>query len=92
LSPVESKRLALADAWDEHPAEWQDMLPRLHAGEGEPAQEALNTVTFDEHDGKTTLTIRTLFETAAVRDAMVQMGMEDGWSQSLDRLEELLAN
>jgi len=32
------------------------------------------------------------FETPALRDAMVTMGMEPGWNQSLDRLEALVAN
>jgi uncharacterized protein YndB with AHSA1/START domain len=88
---AEPERLVMTDVWDEHPAEWQDLLREFHEGEGVPAQEALNTVTFDERTGTTTLTIRSLFESRAVRDAMVKMGMNDGWSESLDRLAELLA-
>ena len=30
-------------------------------------------------------------QSAAIRDAMLKMGMTEGWSQSLERLEELLA-
>ena len=32
------------------------------------------------------------FATPTLRDAMVKMGMESGWNQSLDRLETLVAN
>ncbi len=89
---IEPERLVFSDAWDEHPAEWHEMLKELYTGDGVPAGEALNTVTFAEHGGTTTLTIRSVFDSVAIRDAMVDMGMDDGWSQSLDRLEELLAD
>jgi len=91
-STAEPERLVLTDAWDEHLAEWHHMLKRLHAGESELAREAPNTVTFDAHDGMTRLMIRALFDSVPLRDAMVNMGMEDGWSESLDRLEELLGS
>jgi uncharacterized protein YndB with AHSA1/START domain len=86
---VAPERLVFTDNWEEHPAEWQEQL-RRSAG-GDIGREALNTVTFEERDGGTLITIRTRFESAAVRDAMVQTGMQDGWSQSLDRLEAALA-
>jgi uncharacterized protein YndB with AHSA1/START domain len=91
LEVAEPERIVMTEAWDEHPPEWQKMLRDLHEGDDEPAQEALTTVTFDEHDGVTTVTVRTLFETTAVRDAMVKMGTDDGWSQSFDRLDDLLS-
>jgi uncharacterized protein YndB with AHSA1/START domain len=51
---------------------------------------ALVTMTFAQHDGKTTLTINTRFETVADRDAAVKMGFNTGWASSLDRLADLL--
>jgi uncharacterized protein YndB with AHSA1/START domain len=48
------------------------------------------TVTFEDVGGKTKLTVRTRFHSMAVRDAMVKMGMNEGWSLSLERLTELL--
>jgi uncharacterized protein YndB with AHSA1/START domain len=42
----------------------------------------LSTVTFEDLDGKTKLTIRTRFDSLAIRDAMLKMGMTEGWSQS----------
>lgn len=88
---VEPERLVFTDDWSEHPAEWHDMLNNLHQGLGKPDQGAITTVTFDEQAGKTLLTIRMTFESAATRDAMVKMGMNEGWSQSLERLAEVVA-
>lgn len=44
----------------------------------------------DAGSGKTKLTIKMSFESAALRDAMAKMDMEQGWNQSLDRLEALV--
>jgi uncharacterized protein YndB with AHSA1/START domain len=89
---VEPERIVMTEDWEEHPPEWQEKLRRRDAEGGEPEHEALDIVTFEEYEeGRTALTIRTLFETTATRDAMVKTGMEEGWSQSLDKLEELLA-
>jgi uncharacterized protein YndB with AHSA1/START domain len=52
----------------------------------------MSTVTLDNFDGKTKLTVRMRLKSAAIRDNMVKMGMNQGWSESLDRLEELLAS
>lgn len=48
------------------------------------------TVTFDEHDGKTTLTIRTVFESVAMKTSHVSLGYHQGTNSGLDNLEELL--
>ena len=86
---VEPEQLIYTENWEEHPAEWQQIL--RENGAGNEAQGALNTVTFEDHDGMTKLTIRTLFEAGSIRDAMEKMGMKEGWMESLDRLAELLA-
>jgi uncharacterized protein YndB with AHSA1/START domain len=59
--------------------------------DGNPQLEALITVTFVEHEGKTTLTLHAVVvrATPAVDGALA--GMEEGWNQSLDRLADLLA-
>jgi uncharacterized protein YndB with AHSA1/START domain len=60
-------------------------------GEGESGQFHV-TVTFDEHAGKTLLTMRSLFESAAARDWVVKEHHAiEGGNQTLDRLQELLA-
>jgi uncharacterized protein YndB with AHSA1/START domain len=89
---VESRRLVFTNDLSEHPDEWHNMIdPNRLKGKGKPAVDAITTVTFDEHQGKTTLTIHMCFESAATRDAHVRHGMADGWSQSLERLDQLLA-
>ncbi len=89
---VAPERLVFTTDCSEHPAEWHDLVnPNRGNGELNPAGEMVSLVTFDEHDGGTTLAIRTRFETPAIRDAMLAMGMTRGWAQSLERLDMLLA-
>jgi uncharacterized protein YndB with AHSA1/START domain len=57
--------------------------------EAMPGAEALDTATFIEVDGRTTLTILTVLATKAQRDAYIESGMEDGLQDALDLLEEL---
>jgi len=59
--------------------------------DGHPLFEVLTTVTFTEMGGKTTLTMhaRVVKSTAAATPHI--KGMEVGWSQTLDRLEEYVA-
>jgi len=58
--------------------------------EGMPGHIILETVTFEEYDGKTKLTVKSLFQTVEDRDGMLQSGMEEGASESQDSLAELL--
>jgi uncharacterized protein YndB with AHSA1/START domain len=55
-----------------------------------PGHVSVQTVTFEEHDGKTTLTATVVFDTVEDRDGMLQSGMESGAAESMDRLEEYL--
>lgn len=59
--------------------------------EGVPGHVLLDTATFDESDGKTKLTQQSVFQSVADRDGMVESGMEEGSTESMDRLAELLA-
>jgi uncharacterized protein YndB with AHSA1/START domain len=47
------------------------------------------TVTFDERAGRTTLTMRTLFESTAMHDEHVGMGFVQGVGSGFDQLAEL---
>jgi len=60
------------------------------AFEGMPGDPSVETVTFEEHDGRTTLTARADYGSLEARDAMVASGMEHGASETWDRLAELL--
>jgi uncharacterized protein YndB with AHSA1/START domain len=58
--------------------------------EGMPeAGAAMNTVTFTEEDGRTTLTILTRYPSREIRDMVIATGMEGGLQESLDDLEEV---
>jgi uncharacterized protein YndB with AHSA1/START domain len=48
----------------------------------------LNTATFAEADGRTTLTLLIEAPNRAARDAIVDSGMEDGLADALDLLEQ----
>ena len=45
------------------------------------------TTTFDEKDGKTTITVSTLFATAAMKQEYLGVGMLEGLSSGLDQLQ-----
>ncbi|SHF63234.1 SRPBCC family protein [Streptoalloteichus hindustanus] len=57
-------------------------------GEGWP--ETVNTVTFTETGGRTTMTTIVLFPTPEARDAALRTGMKDGASRSFDLLSDYL--
>jgi uncharacterized protein YndB with AHSA1/START domain len=59
--------------------------------EGVPGHVLLDTATFEDFDGKTKLTQQSVFQSVEDRDGMVQSGMEEGSTESMDRLAELLA-
>jgi uncharacterized protein YndB with AHSA1/START domain len=58
--------------------------------EGMPGHILVETITFEEHDGKTRLTTTSLFTSVEDRDGMLESGMESGAIESWDRLAELL--
>lgn len=60
-------------------------------GENLPADQAVVTVTFEEQEGKTLLTVRTRFGTAEVLEWAEKQGFLVGWGEILDRLEEALS-
>jgi uncharacterized protein YndB with AHSA1/START domain len=59
--------------------------------EGAPGNVSMDTITFEEHDGKTTVRTNSVFQSVAARDMMVDSGMADGMSEGYDRLDEVLA-
>jgi uncharacterized protein YndB with AHSA1/START domain len=70
---VEPERLVFTYAWED--------------ADGKPGHETLVTVTFEEHAGKTTLTLhQALFESVTARDAH-----RGGWTSSIDRLADYVA-
>lgn len=58
--------------------------------EGMPGHVCLETMTFEDQDGKTLLRQNSVFQSVADRDGMIESGMESGVNDSMERLEELL--
>jgi uncharacterized protein YndB with AHSA1/START domain len=57
--------------------------------QGTAEEGTLNTATFDEADGRTTLTILTEAPSKEIRDAIIDSGMEAGMQDAMDLLEEV---
>jgi uncharacterized protein YndB with AHSA1/START domain len=57
--------------------------------EGMPGEASLNTATFTEKDGHTTLEILVQHARKETRDAHIESGMEDGLQDAMDLLEEV---
>jgi len=58
---------------------------------GNPGLENLNTITFADVGGKTQVTVHVVVLRATEAAAFALSGMEMGWSQSLDKLGDLIA-
>ncbi len=57
--------------------------------EGMPEGEAVNTLTFTEEDGRTTLTLLVQHSSQEHRDAHINSGMEGGMQEAMDHLEQV---
>lgn len=57
---------------------------------GAPGQVSVQTVTFEEEDGKTILTSTVFADSKEQRDGMLESGMTEGAAETMDRLEEYL--
>lgn len=60
--------------------------------EGEEEHAVLNTLTLEERDGRTQLTLVTETGTKEVRDTIIESGMEGGLQDAFDLLEEVAAS
>jgi uncharacterized protein YndB with AHSA1/START domain len=58
--------------------------------EGMPGHVLLETITFEEKDGKTFMTDSSVFQSVEDRDGMIEAGMETGAAESMEMLDELL--
>ena len=60
--------------------------------EGVPEEALVNTASFAEEDGRTTLSILVEHSSKQFRDAHIESGMEDGLQDALDLLEQAAAS
>ncbi len=58
--------------------------------EGAPGHVQLDTASFIEEDGRTTVRMNSVFQTVEARDAMIASGMEGGMGEGFERLDEVL--
>ncbi len=59
--------------------------------EGAPGHVSLESLSFEEHGGRTVVRTHSVFQSVADRDAMIEGGMSEGMNEGYERLEELLA-
>jgi len=85
-------RLVMTCDTSEHGRKWHELLDshREPARRGKPLDLTLD-VSFAERAGKTTMTVTMRLPVESDRDASVKTGAREGWSQSFERLEALLA-
>ncbi len=88
---VRPERLVMTINVEDHPAEWHQAICANLPDKNTKLKEQVMTVTFEDVNGKTHMKVQTRFENVAERDAFVKIGMTEGWSQSLDKLAELIA-
>ncbi len=77
---VKPERIVYTDAFADTDGNVQTQMPQM-----------IITLTFTEHNGKTTLTNHVEFASVADKEATLGMGMVEGLTQTLDRLEVYLA-
>ncbi len=58
--------------------------------EAMPGKVVVETMTFEEQDGRTTFKSTSVFDSVEERDGMLESGMESGAAESMDRLDEYL--
>lgn len=87
---VPDVKIVKEDDVSEHSEEWHDMVDPDRKGQGKRTIDMLTTVTFEDLGRGTKVTIATRFPSIALRDNFARIGMKEGWSSSLEKLEELL--
>ncbi|HEV8409590.1 MAG TPA: SRPBCC domain-containing protein [Gemmatimonadaceae bacterium] len=84
---VKPERIVYTNNLADNPPAWHDQLNALRgAPKGSIVPDGIVTVIFADENGKTRLTITTLFDSAATAEAFRGMQMVQGWGMSLDRL------
>ncbi len=77
---VEPERIVYIDAFSDADGNVNEEMPQTRS-----------SVEFGDADGKTRLTLRATYPSAADLEQVLEMGMVDGITETLDRLDEYLA-
>ncbi|SFP72772.1 Uncharacterized conserved protein YndB, AHSA1/START domain [Mesorhizobium sp. NFR06] len=78
---IANRRLSYTDEPDPELREWA----------GSPPGQSLHTVTFAADGGGTHVSFEVTLASAADRERLLALGMRRGWTESFDRLEQLIA-
>ena len=83
------KKIVYTNNLDEHSEEWKAMLrEKCKSLLDNDVLISVATVTFEDNGDKTLVTLRSTFASNNIRDGYIEQGMNQGWAQSFDRLEE----
>lgn len=86
------KRLVMTDNADEMPDFWRKALnKRRKAAPDEAPAEIVLTLTLEDRDEGTIMTLTSRFATEADRAAALDMGTVETWAQSFTKMESVLA-
>ena len=76
--------------------EYREIVPNerlvsteVYEGVPDPGEGTLNTATFEESEGRTTLTVLVEAPDKETRDAIIESGMEAGMQDAFDLLEDV---
>jgi uncharacterized protein YndB with AHSA1/START domain len=90
---IPNERVAFTADLEGHPKFWHDMLNDKVKQEQQEIPSkfiSLITISLEDYEGKTKFTVTTEFTSDAVRNSFAGMGMVEGWTESLEKLETLL--
>ena len=83
------------NAWGFHGVFHGDQTPdgmlQTFEFEGSPGNVSLESLVFEDEDGKTVIRNHTVYQSVQARDAMIESGMEGGVNEGFDRLDELIS-
>jgi uncharacterized protein YndB with AHSA1/START domain len=83
------------NAWGFHGVFHGDQTPdgmlQTFEFEGSPGNVSLESLVFEDEDGKTVIRNHSVYQSIQARDAMIESGMEGGVNEGFDRLDELIA-
>lgn len=85
------EKLVFNNDLSEHSEEWKaNLRKRCKSDNDNEVFRGIVTLTFEDKGGKTLVTLRSTFASDNIRDGYVETGMNQGWSESFDRLEAYL--
>jgi uncharacterized protein YndB with AHSA1/START domain len=87
----EPSRIVMTDLTDDMPPDWHDLINRYRTSGDTSPLHLLLTVTFEEIDGQTTVTVTSRYQSKDDLEAILGIGAALGWAGSFDKLEALLA-